>query len=409
MNTWKKNIRFFVVLLICILAGAEVDIFVPSFPELQKTFSLSPAMVQLTVSVNFLAYCICSLFAGSMGDRFNRRTVMLVSLAIFVFGSAACVFATDYFTLVFGRLLQGVGMAGPAVLGMLLVLDDCAPEKRAGTMGIFNGLVTLSMAFAPVLGSYINLHFGWRGNFWVLFLLSACSLIGGYFTILDKKGDPSVVLSPMAYKPLIRSRELMICILGMSFLSMTYWLFIAMAPILYMDNLGVPLSQFGFYQGAMCGVFSVVSLFSPSILAIWGQRKMLNLGILLCAMGGALFLILSLFVPDNPLYITGAMLLFSIGAVFPCNIIYPISLEILPKSSGRSAALMNSIRLLLTAGAVQGVGIFYDGSFFPIGITQFCSMFIGVFLIAWTMRIVKIQDAQDTVSALESPNIHAAL
>ncbi len=322
MRDFQKKLRFLVVLSICILAGAEVDIFVPSFPELQKIFDLSPAMVQLTVSVNFLAYCICSLFAGSMGDRFNRRNVMLISLGIFVIGSAACVFAINYPLLVFGRLLQGVGMAGPAVLGMLLVLDDCEPEKRAGTMGIFNGLVTLSMAFAPVVGSYVNLYAGWRGNFWILFLLSFFSLIGGYFTIVDRKGDPAVVLSPMAYKSLLWSRDLMICILGMSFLSMTYWLFIAMAPILYMDNLGVPLTQFGFYQGAMCGVFAIISLLSPQILSVWGQKTMLIIGTCLCSIGGVLFIALSLFVADNPLYITGAMLVFSIGAVFPCNIIY---------------------------------------------------------------------------------------
>jgi DHA1 family bicyclomycin/chloramphenicol resistance-like MFS transporter len=218
-------------------------------------------------------------------------------------------------------------------------------------------------------------------------------LIGGYFTIVDRKGDPSVVLSPMAYKPLLWSRDLMICILGMSFLSMTYWLFIAMAPILYMDNLGVPLTQFGFYQGAMCGAFAIVSLLSPRILSVWGQKTMLIIGTVLCAIGGILFVVLSLFVADNPLYITGAMLVFSIGAVFPCNIIYPLSLEILPNSSGRSAALMNSIRLLLTAAAVQGVSLFYDGRFLPIGMMQFFSMGMGVFLMIWTMRVAHVKES----------------
>jgi DHA1 family bicyclomycin/chloramphenicol resistance-like MFS transporter len=262
-------------------------------------------------------------------------------------------------------------------------------------MGIFNGLVTLSMAFAPVVGSYVSLYAGWRGNFWILFLLSLAALIGGYFTMLDRKGDPSIALSPIAYKPLFLSRDLMICIVGMSFLSMTYWLFVAMATILYMENLGVPLTQFGFYQGAMCGVFAIVSLLSPHILAVYEQRAMLILGTWLCAIGGILFLILSLFVVDNPLYITGAMLIFSIGAVFPCNIIYPLSLEILPNSSGRSAALTNSMRLLLTAGAVQGVGIFYDGSFLPIGMTQFFSIMVGVFLIVWTMRLPDVKKSMN--------------
>src|SRR4030095_859743 len=103
-------------------------------------------------------FCICSVFAGSLGERFNRRTVILVGLGIFVVASTICVFAVNFPMLVLGRVLQGVGMSGPAVLSMLVVLDDCEPSKRAGTMGIFNGLVTFSMAFAPVLGSFVTLY-----------------------------------------------------------------------------------------------------------------------------------------------------------------------------------------------------------------------------------------------------------
>src|SRR4051812_1297398 len=109
--------RFFTVLMICILAGAEVDLFTPSFPELQRIFHLSPFMVQFTLSANFVAYCICSLFAGTLGDRYSKRSVILVSLGVFTLGSLLCVSALNYSTLIIGRILQGAGISGPAVLG----------------------------------------------------------------------------------------------------------------------------------------------------------------------------------------------------------------------------------------------------------------------------------------------------
>ena len=73
-------LRFFTALCIALLAGMEVDLFVPSFPELTHVFQLTPLtpfMVQLTLSLNFIAYCTCALFTGALGDRFGRRPVLL--------------------------------------------------------------------------------------------------------------------------------------------------------------------------------------------------------------------------------------------------------------------------------------------------------------------------------------------
>ena len=91
---------FLTILMISILAGTEVDLFIPSFPELQRVFNLSPFLMQLTLSINFIAYCICALFAGALGDRHSRRTVILISLWIFILGSLMCVTAHYYVVLI---------------------------------------------------------------------------------------------------------------------------------------------------------------------------------------------------------------------------------------------------------------------------------------------------------------------
>ena len=69
---------FFTVLILAILSGAEIDLFTPSFPELQTIFNLSPSTIELLLSVNLIAHCISSLIVGNLGDRYGRKTIIII-------------------------------------------------------------------------------------------------------------------------------------------------------------------------------------------------------------------------------------------------------------------------------------------------------------------------------------------
>ncbi|HQS83874.1 MAG: hypothetical protein B7Y25_05750 [Alphaproteobacteria bacterium 16-39-46] len=103
-------LRFFTAVCINLLAGMEVDLFVPSFPDLIRVFDLTPFMVQLTLSLNFIAYCTCSLFTGALGDRFGRRPVLLWGIFMFVVGSFLCVMAPNFPILLWGACYKGLGL-----------------------------------------------------------------------------------------------------------------------------------------------------------------------------------------------------------------------------------------------------------------------------------------------------------
>lgn len=372
---------FITILMICILAGAEVDLFIPSFPELQRIYHLSPFLVQFTLSANFIAYCISSLFAGALGDRFNRRTVLLVSLVIFVIGSLFCVFAANYPLLVIGRILQGAGMAGPACIGYVIIADQYPLEKQPAMLGVLNGITTMAMALAPVVGSYVNLYFGWRGNFVILLLLGIMGLVMGALYIPNRAGDKDVSLSPTTYLPLLQSEKLMTFVWAIGFLVVPYWVFIGMAPIFYMEGMQVDLKHFGFYQGAIAGVFSVVSILSPKILTKFGQENCLYYSKWLCILAAFITLIITLLEIHQPLVITSLMLIFAGAVVFPINILYPMSLEALPNTKSRASAIINGLRLLLTAGFLELISYFYTGKFYPIGLTIFATTLIAMFFV----------------------------
>lgn len=370
---------FFTIILIEILAGMEVDLFIPSFPELQKTFNLTPFLVQLTLSVNFVAYCICSLLVGTLGDRFNRRHVMLGSLGVFVLGSLFCVLASSFYLLLLGRFFQGVGMAGPAVLAYVLVADEYPIEKQPAIMGIYNGICNISVAIAPIIGSYVSLYFNWRGNFILLLVLGLLAFMLGYRVIPNRKNDTNISLSLKSYIPLLTSPQLMYYVIGICFLAVPYWVFTGMAPILYMEDMGVPLKHFGLYQGAIAGAFSIVCILSSKILNRYGKENCLNISKWLCGISAFVFLYIALANIKHPLVITCAMVVFAIVSVFPFNIYYPYSLEVIPNSKARTAALIHAIRLLLTAFSIQSVSYIYNGIFFPIGITIFVCITIALY------------------------------
>lgn len=383
----KQQLKIFLtVLMISILYGTEVDLFIPSFPDIQKTFALSPFLVQLTLSINYIAYAACAIFAGSLGDRFNRRLVILYSLGVFVVGSICCVCAFHFSLLVFGRFLQGIGIAGPAVLAFVVISDTYPRQKQIAVLGLLSGVVTIAMAFAPVIGSYVNLYFNWRANFIILLIVGILSFIISYMYIPDHAGDESISLSPKAYLPLLKSSKVMAFIMSLTLTGVAYWAFIGMAPILYMDGLGVELKNFGYYQGAISLAFGIVSLLSPRIINILGLKNSLHYSLVGCFLTSLLIVVIATLGINSPLMITAAMVLFSIFVVFPVQIMFPEALHIVPNTKARVSALMNSLRLILTAGVLEVISYFYTGDFFLLGITTAMLMLISLFLIVYILN-----------------------
>jgi DHA1 family bicyclomycin/chloramphenicol resistance-like MFS transporter len=240
------------------------------------------------------------------------------------------VLATSFSELIVGRFLQGVGMAAPAVLGYVVIADITPIEKQPGMLGTLNGVITFAMAFAPVIGSYINMFFGWHGNFIVLLGLGLLSLILSFIFIPNTtQPNPTISLSLKGYIPLLVSWSFMKSFLIICGLVACYWVFIGMGPILYMEDMKVPLTHFGFYQGAIAGVFSIMSILSPIVLKQVSHEACLNIGMRLLIGLACGLLIIGLVVDDKPWLITLMMSLYVIPFVFPINIHYQIRKDVL--------------------------------------------------------------------------------
>ncbi len=359
----------FTAIIMMILTGAEIDLFVPSFPQLQHIFGLTPFMVELTLSINLIAHCITALVAGALGDKYGRKPIIIIGLIIFIIGSICCVYAESYHLLLFGRLLQGVGISGPAVLTYVLVSDLYPVARLQHLMGVINGAVTIAMASAPVLGSYINLWFNWRGNFVALLALGIFSLLLCFLFLPNKQVTDNIKISLKDYSPVLKSRKAMLYLISLCFAMQSYWVFIGMSPILYMEDLGVSLQDFGLYQGAIAAVFATSSLTGGYFIKRFGPFNCFIASSYIIGIFFTLTMLITIFTIKDPLLITITMLFQAVGMSYPINILWPLAMNSVEDAKGKIGAILVSLRLILSAIAIELASYFYNGSFLTIGIT----------------------------------------
>ncbi len=375
------------VMLMDILTGMEFDLFVPAFPQLTNYFHATPFGIELSLSVNFIGYCIGLFIAGELADCYGRKFIILSGLMIFILGSIVCLMTNSYNIFLCGRFLQGFGIAAPSILSFLIIADLYTIKKQQFLMAMLNASLNTAAALAPVIGSYITLYFHWQGNFITLLSLGIIVFLMTLFFV------PHVKLSALEMKTIVqgyveifRSKTLLLLMIYFTLTFVPYWIFVGISPLLYMKDLGVSLKHFGYYQGSLALVFAFGSLLFGFIIHRFNHKKLLSIANQIFILSLLAILYVSIWNGHNALFITIAFILFVIGQIIPGNILYPLYLNLMPDAKGRLTALIQGGRLIFASIGLQVAGLFYDGSFRNIGFIVSSVILMGIFVMVYIIR-----------------------
>lgn len=133
-----------------------------ALPALQQQFKADASEVQWVVESYALFLAALLLVGGTAGDRFGRRRVFVVGVALFAAASLWCGLCASIGQLILARAVQGVGGA-LLVPGSLALISASFPENERGrAIGTWSGYTAITGAVGPVLGGYLIEHFSWR-------------------------------------------------------------------------------------------------------------------------------------------------------------------------------------------------------------------------------------------------------
>ncbi|MEU0113743.1 MFS transporter [Streptomyces bobili] len=164
--------RRLLVLAICcmslLIVSLDNTVLNVALPAMERELHAGTSGLQWTIDAYTLALASLLMLAGSTADRIGRRKVFLAGLVVFSLGSLLCSLAPDLEWLVVARMVQAVGgsMLNPVAMSIITnTFTD--PRERARAIGVWGGVVGISMAAGPLIGGLLVESVGWRSIFWV--------------------------------------------------------------------------------------------------------------------------------------------------------------------------------------------------------------------------------------------------
>lgn len=387
--------RTLVTLIGCflMLQPLATDFYLASLPGLTKTFATSAATVQLTLSVFVLAFGTMQLVVGPLSDRFGRYPVLIAGLALYALASIACALSPSIEFLIGARLVQAIGCCTAVVIARAIIRDVYDPLAAARTTAQASTILAIGPLVGPILGSFLEVRFGFRAAFVVLALFAGILLVA----TLAKLGETNPHRDPAAMQPRIllanyahvfRSHEFQ----GYALLAAaTYgglFAFISGSSFVLIRVLGVPTAYFGFGFAFCVSGYLLGTIMCRHLLTRQSVPRTLKTGATLSLGSGVAMAALAVAGVHHWAAVVAPMFVYFLahGINFPCA--QAGSVTPFPRQAGAAAGLFGF--LLMVAAALIGawIGASYDGTVYPLVFTVAgCALAVFATVFGWIARL----------------------
>ncbi len=352
-----------------ITLGQSVDIYAPSMPPMTTALHTTNALIQLSITVALLAFAVSVLLFGVISDHYGRRAAILSGVAIFITGSVICLLSQDIATLLLGRAIQGFGLGSVGAVAPALPRDVYEGPELIKAYSYVGAATAVVPILAPLLGGYLQQFFGWRASFIFLLIYAVIIFCLLYFKLPEtnlhrKKGLMDVKEIVSNYLGVIRNKlfwGFAICFVFSFAGEIAY--FVAL-PFISQQQLGFTPAQTGWLT-----VFTASSIaVGAAISARLSKRglKTLVLGLAISFLGAISMVLLYLAGQRTISSIVAPMILYMVGA----GITYPNAISgamsATPKQSGKAAALMSGLSMLIAGIATWLIALFPEQSQGPL-------------------------------------------
>ena len=240
------------------LGSFSIDTYLPSFHEIGVNLKATPAEVQQTLSAYLLAFAAMTLWHGALSDRFGRRRVVLIALALFGAASAGCAFATSIEQLWLWRALQGVTAGTGIVVTRAIVRDRFDGAEAQRLISHVTMMFALAPAIAPVIGGWLQTWLGWRAVFAFLVLASLALWIACWKFLPEtlppeKRQSLHPAYLGRAYWGVLTAPRFLLACGALSLNFSGFFIYVLSAPVFLMTHLGVSETGFLWLFGPAMG------------------------------------------------------------------------------------------------------------------------------------------------------------
>lgn len=301
----KRTERFSLYFALTALTALAIDGVLPAMLKIEGDLGpVPPLSTAQIITVFIFGMAIGELVIGPVSDAVGRRPAVIAGLVVFAAGTVLAATADTFAAVVAGRLLQGVGVAGPKIGTRAMIRDQYAGSEMAQALSLIFTLLILVPMIAPTIGAVIAGTTGWRGVFWSYLVLAAT--LGMWLTLRHPETLPAERRVPLQSTRLVRNtwlvlkrRDVTLVVVATGFVFGAQLTYFAVAADLFGQLYGFPAAMPAFFALLATGTGAAL-LLNVRLVRRTGMEPLVLVGLLLLAVSGVGLLIAAMIAGGQP-------------------------------------------------------------------------------------------------------------
>ena len=370
------------------LTALSIDAMLPALRDIGAALSVIESNdTQLIVTLFILGMVFGEIFFGPVSDAIGRKGAILIGLALFGVGAVISMTADSLMQILVGRIVQGIGCAGPKIAARALIRDQYEGPAMARILSFIFMVFIIVPMLAPALGQLIVAVASWRAIFFVFLALAAVVALWLGLrqpeTLEPARRIPFSLPTLLSNGTLIlRHGKVMAYTVSLGFLFGALLVYVSTAPAMFHDLYGID-ETFPLYFAIIAFGLGLASFFNSRLVMRYGMHRLAVAALAgMIAFAGGLLALTAAFGGAPPF--AGFMVLCFLAVC--CNgllfgNVNALAMQSLGRVAGLGASIVSSLSSLIAVILSVSLGRFYAQSVYPLAVALLLAGIVALFLV----------------------------
>jgi len=355
------------------LAALSTDVMLPALSEIGNALAVQGEnTTQLIVSFLFLGLAAGQIVYGPLSDSIGRKKSIYLGYLVFILGSLLSMIASSFSMMLAGRLLQGIGIAGPRSVTMALIRDQYEGRQMARVMSFVMMVFILVPIIAPSFGQAILIFASWQAIFGTLFTLALITMI--WFAIrqpetlpVDRRIPFSLNRIWMGVREVFADRIALGYTIAAGLVFGAFMGYLNSAQQIFQGQYGLG-TDFPLYFAIIALSIGSASFLNGRLVMRYGMRYLSNWAVQILVLLSISFALLGFFHAGNPSLLV--LMIYLMASFFCVGILFgnmnSLAMEPLGHIAGIGAAVVGSLSTFISVPLGIYIGQRYNNTILPL-------------------------------------------
>ena len=351
---------------------------------------------QLLITMIFVGLGLGPLIFGPISDSLGRKPVVYMGFAVFIIASFICVYSESLGIMIFGRILQGIGLSAPRTISIAIIRDMYSGDQMAKIMSFVVVIFILVPIIAPAMGKFMLDHYDWKGIFYIQIVFSL--LIAFWFwrrqpeTLkIENRIKFTKHLFINGFKELIQYKQTTGYTIISGFVTGSFMVYLSSSQQIFQDQYFL-IDEFPYIFAGLAIAMGFSIFLNGNLVLKFGMEKLITIA--LFSFFGVSFLYFILFYnTSNPsievLLLFFALQFFTIGFLF--GNLRAIAMQPVGHIAGIASAITGLISTLMAVPISILIGRYVETTALPLFIGFSCCSLLSIIMLIYIKKTKSIK------------------